>query len=659
MKQVKSIIIRFAAAILPLAWAFACQPASPEDFFSGSRSADQLVQVQMALSLQPGAALPATKMTDAVTQSEANTDYTVFRGIEQMFIIPFGSFDKVTASDERIGKNLQLPHLGISPVFGTTAADGNLAGLVENNNSHLYQGVYFKIGTSAALAYGKAIDESVAATPSDSINYKRRNGVLRGNGLASAASPAEISFSLEPFINSGNEAAMQSTLNGILAYLTDIAGAAVSYTGYTYRSRTQTTWRYYWDDAASYSNFPTLVSAFETLTGGGNVFSGGTESLEGMLTSIYNGLYDIATDEYESSSYTQEYYEYNSYYSSGDYYYVYQLAREIRSLIDNSSYVTLSGSGSNVSVSFNSTYSGFPGGYGVPDGAVAIQWNGNAFTQVSAASSALAPIDAYCYPPSLWYWTNSRLVTSDEENVDDEYVSSNPDWATILGHYTLGRTVKPGATSAAIEEPLQYGVAMLELEMNASSSEGGTSNLLDSNANTVDITGNVFPLIGIIVGEQRDQHFNFTPSSGSNYYVYDAEVLDGTSPKAYIRYNNSGFKKIHTLMVQTDVNEDVHYALEFRNDSGAPFYGVNGCTVPAGGKFYLIGTLEISKMTDAQKNGIECVFTQDHITRVSASVRSLAKAYNTIPELRDPQLEIGVQTEMKWVGSTPAEIPMY
>ena len=40
-------------------------------------------------------------------------------------------------------------------------------------------------------------------------------------------------------------------------------------------------------------------------------------------------------------------------------------------------------------------------------------------------------------------------------------------------------------------------------------------------------------------------------------------------------------------------------------------------------------------------------------------INSLAKAYNTIPELRDPQLEIGVVAKMEWIQVTPAEIPMY
>ena len=112
-------------------------------------------------------------------------------------------------------------------------------------------------------------------------------------------------------------------------------------------------------------------------------------------------------------------------------------------------------------------------------------------------------------------------------------------------------------------------------------------------------------------------------------------------------------------MVQTEEEQDVHYALEFRNDSGAAFYGANGCIVPASGKFYLVGTMEISTMSAAQRGDIDCVFLQDHVTQLSVSVNSLAKAYNTIPELRDPQLEIGVVTRMDWVHSTPAEVPMY
>lgn len=587
--------------------------------------------VQLPFSLSVGSGIsPVTKMTDAITQADANSDYSVFRGIEQMFIIPFSARRSVTASDERHAKNLLLPHLGISASFGADASAGNLAGLVENNNSHLYKGVYVKSGTASVLAYGKSIDEAVSATPTDSVNFKRRNGVLRGSNLHDAATPDEIVFNLEPFIGTHNEADMQSKLAGILTYMNSVANARDTYNGSTTFSSYDRT-----------SNQTDIANFFASFTNNGSIynndpglmFSGGTDGLEKLLSDLYKSASDLNVG-----------YTWSSVMCDG-----------IMEAIDNSTYVSVSGT----TVTFNSDYANLPGRYGVPDGAVAIQWNGTAFVQVPPASSTLAPIEAYCYPPSLWYWTNSTLRTSDEEDVDDQYKSSNPDWASILSHYMLGNAVKPGTTSAAVVNPLQYGVAMLELEMKASASTGGTYNLLDSRASTVDIRGNVFPLTGILVGEQHNQHYNFTPSAGTNYYVYDSDVMDGTQPKAYIRFSDTGFKKIRTLLVQTEEEQDVHYALEFRNDSGAAFYGANGCIVPASGKFYLVGTMEISTMSAAQRGDIDCVFLQDHVTQLSVSVNSLAKAYNTIPELRDPQLEIGVVTRMDWVHSTPAEVPMY
>lgn len=634
MKRILHMMAR-AAALLPLAWAVACVSASPDGIPGIGSDGSGMVETRMALSLKTGGGRPGTKMQDSVTQADANTDYTVFRGIEQLFIIPFATRGQVSASDTRLGRNLELPHIGIAPSFGTDASDGTLPGLVLNNNSHLYRSVYVKSGTSSVLAYGKSIDDqSVSATPSDSVDFKRRNGVLRASKLTDAATPEEIIFRLEPFVDSATESTVNSRISGILTYLNTIANASATYYGTTQRFRTYSNTASRTDIANFFASFSNNGSIYNT--DAGLMFSGGT-----------NGLAVLLSDLYSSASTLRS--------GLGTNNWGYRMCTAIMNAINNSTYASVSGT----TVTFNSTYANFPGSFGVPDGAVAIQWNGTEFVHVSPASSALAPIGDYCYPPSLWYWTNSRLATTDEEDVDEEYKSTNPDWASILSHYTLGSSIRPGVTSVAVASPLQYGVALLELEMNASHSEGGSSNLLDSQASTVSITGNVFPLTGVIIGEQRYVHYNFTPATGTIYYVYDADVNDGGSPKAYIRYTDTGFQKIHTLLVQTDYDEDVHYALEFRNDSGAAFHGANGCIIPAGGTFYLLGTLEISKMTAAQRNGIDCVFMPDHVTKVSVTVNSLAKAYNVIPELRDPQLEIGVKTEMKWVGSTPANLPMY
>ena len=87
-------------------------------------------------------------------------------------------------------------------------------------------------------------------------------------------------------------------------------------------------------------------------------------------------------------------------------------------------------------------------------------------------------------------------------------------------------------------------------------------------------------------------------------------------------------------------NETVRFALEMTNDSGNAFVGKDGL-VPAGGKFYLVGQLEAT--TDHPK-----VFEQDHRTVANVTINSLANAYNCIPDLREPELELALSVDLKW-----------
>ena len=620
---------------------------TPEVIFS------ECEELCLPLSLSVGTVGPETKMTSAVTQADATE--ASFRGIKEIYAIPFRATRAVNGSDQRIGPNLLLPQLGIPSTFGENAQEGDFAGLVRSNNSHLYKNVYMRRGTASMLVYGQAIDAPVSVSP-DSIAFKRRNGVLRKHGVEAGETPADITFTLEPFISSAQEAEMQTTVNGLLTYLNNIAGATVSYRGYQYRSTTRTTWTYQWNDAGSYNNHATLVNAFNTITGGGKMFSAGSEGISGMLTSIYNALYDYATDEYESSSYRQEYYGYYSRDVSGYYYYVYELANEIRTRIENSTYVDVTGYGSSATVSLKGDYANFPECFGLPSGSVGIVWNGTAFVQqTSATGAALAAVDAFCYPPSLWYMANTTLKTSDNEDIVEEYKSANTTWNDIFSQYTYSSSVIQGALSVALKDPLQYGVGMLEINLNKASPEL----LPDSNGDYVDVRNSNFPLTGIIIGEQKNQSYAFEPLlEGLSLYVYDNEVYDGSTPKAYIAGASSGltFQPVHTLVVQTEDAKDIHMALEFQNNSGADFYGFNSCRIAAGSKFYLIAKLKYANGTGAS---LPAVFVHDHITKVTFSINSLANAHNTIPELRDPQLEIGVVAQIEWVQATPAEIPMY
>ena len=124
--------IRLIALFAALALAAGCSKMPVETTEDGGR---------MSLALSVGhASDPATKMTDAIVQ---NTGTLSFRGIEEVIIIPFASVGGVEEGDGRHGPNLALPQAGLpANMFGTSANGGSYAGLVYNNNSHLYKNVH-------------------------------------------------------------------------------------------------------------------------------------------------------------------------------------------------------------------------------------------------------------------------------------------------------------------------------------------------------------------------------------------------------------------------------------------------------------------------------------------------------------------------------------
>ena len=271
-------------------------------------------------------------------------------------------------------------------------------------------------------------------------------------------------------------------------------------------------------------------------------------------------------------------------------------------------------------------------------------------------TTVLAPAESYCFPPCLWYYANSTLRCSDRMDIGEEYTEGKATWNDIFSQYSFSNSVVSGATSAALKDPMHYGVALLQFVFNPASSEGGTSNLLDGDAHTVAVNNTNFPLTGVIVGEQRTQLFNFTPRSEEACYVYDTQVNDGNTPRAYIS-SNATLKPVLTLVVETVPGEDVHYALEFRNNSANEFKGADGLIKP-GSYFYLIGELEYDQASQ-NPNSLPAIFVKDHITSVTLTVKGLAKAYNVVPELRDPQLQIGLESKMEWIQVSPSEVPMY
>jgi len=98
----------------------------------------------------------------------------------------------------------------------------------------------------------------------------------------------------------------------------------------------------------------------------------------------------------------------------------------------------------------------------------------------------------------------------------------------------------------------------------------------------------------------------------------------------------------HTLLLESKANQPINIALEFLNNSENPIIGKNNCIIHPGCKFYLKGVLNPSE------KGIKNVFKQDYITKAELSVPNFENAYNILPDLRAPELELGMSVNLTW-----------
>ena len=96
----------------------------------------------------------------------------------------------------------------------------------------------------------------------------------------------------------------------------------------------------------------------------------------------------------------------------------------------------------------------------------------------------------------------------------------------------------------------------------------------------------------------------------------------------------------------------VKIAVEFENKSGKTIVGQNNEKIYPGCRFYLIGTLDPFSNDSQKYTGTETLikkaFVQDYKTIVTLKVANLNNAYNTLPDLTLPQLEMGLSVDLGW-----------
>lgn len=595
------------ASLLTLA---ACSTID-EEYEPQSETQGVLTDIHIAISPQT----TDTRQTATVTQAAENA---TFRGIQDIYLIPFSiNSDAITANDYRLGNRIDLPALAS---FSDPSAN-SISGLFTNNNSRYYTNVEVPLGTNAFLFYGKAIR-------SGSNNFV--DGLTAITGLTNtgvANQPSGISFAPSAIVSSTNATSATEKANGLAACLTAVANAAG------------------WSDNILYK-----ADRDKLLT----MTAGSSASICALLQEIYD-KYHGRTDE---------------------------VATAIVAAIGTYTDVNEG------TLSMKTDYASYPSSFNLPDGAAYVKWVEDTETPANSKFQAITTattsepntgvntgltaqgLTSYAYPAELYYRVNSKIKTDDTNTHADDY-STTPSWDGdngLLSKYpypdaTHAATVNRNTKSIAIKDQIQYAVGRLDLKIETaakSNTEDADGTLRDAKDKVITVGENTFPIKGILIGNQRPVNFEFHPDGTDSYVLYDTAFGSGTDSDPYTFQNLVSGGTVgpnYTLVYETpeatsntDENAIVNFAIELENRSGMPFVGLNEMIIPDGTRFYLIGQINPKSRTTGTANQ---VFKQDHFTKVTATINSLANAYNVVPDFRDLNLKLSLDV-IDWKLSTPS-----
>ena len=259
----------------------------------------------------------------------------------------------------------------------------------------------------------------------------------------------------------------------------------------------------------------------------------------------------------------------------------------------------------------------------------------------------------------MYYRANSTIGVSSNSEVSKTFATTES-WSDITNStkYTwTGDDAVVGAEtrSIALHDQIQYAVGRFDLSIKAAD-----ATLYDNYGNsvTVDAT-NGFPVSAVIIGGQKPVKYDFTPTGTISYTIYD-NVMNGT---VAAKAETTASSVNHTLVLETETSaKQVNIAVELTNNTGSAFRGKDG-TVPAGGKFYLVGILDLDATTGKTGNRTK-VFEQDYITSAVFTIvqgnahggtptkdtnnTGLGAAFNVVPDLTASQMEVAFSVDLSW-----------
>ena len=519
-----------------------------------------------------------------------------FRGIENIHILPF-SVDNITASTAPSGEYLE-PYLLLCP---DNTPVGNTLPSMTGKNTALYNKMYVPSGTRRLLFYGVATSNAI----SNGNAYLHEVGCLRESGFASFDGLDKVEFSLQSIYtdDTGQPHVKGKALAGLL---TDVVNTTVTINA----------------DVVAWKNYTQVSEIQELWTQITKNIAGSSNSVRALLQDLYVNL--------------------NTNFS-GD-----EMAKAIMEKIETYAEVKDGGQ----TLNLLSDYQNYPDVIGLPDGVACMEWEDS--SEGSGSGEFVSYFDpktdgtnfpydipslaAYAYPPSLYYFVNTDIKVSNEEM--QTYYTDDNSWDDILSLYDDGTSVTSSAKSLAMVQPVQYAVGRLDVGVKCNAAQ-----LSAYDASLVDVPAAGFPLTGVFFSKQKNLDWQFLPkNNASEYVVFDNQFTNisvtTTAPAVYT----------HTLAVETDAGQEVTVAIELENNTGRAFLGFNGQMVYAGSRFYLVGTL--------QPGTGEKVIEQDHLTKANLVITSLRNAYNVIPDLRAPHLEMGITQVRDWNSAGSGTLPL-
>lgn len=306
----------------------------------------------------------------------------------------------------------------------------------------------------------------------------------------------------------------------------------------------------------------------------------------------------------------------------------------------------------------------FPADLNLPDGAVSVICDGTSKTWKFNSSVTMNEntIDytKITYPASLDYFVSSPAKARNEAStgLTDGKWPTNEDWTKNQATWTdWGDEVKNTTRTIALERAIQYGVANLELTINAK-----TNKLLDNAIakghqvadQNVDVTGNKLVMTGVLIGGQPTKvEWDYEPKPGTDFdlTIYDKKMNGATATGNGINVPvGRASESNYTLVLDNNnaTTKPIYVAVELVNKTGIDFYGADGM-VPAGGKFYLIGRLDPTTATTGDNpNNVDRVFLKDYTTKANLTIKDLKNAYNVIPDLRSTAISVGLAVNLEW-----------